>query len=350
MTKTSLWARAAVIAAAALVFSSCGKQPSDDTQADAETENEAAPEPFSHAECNGVYYWRTALTLNDKERAYLADNNVQRAYVRFFDIVPEDSPLSEDAVVPNATLTVRDKLPVSHIVPTIYITDAAIRKMNGSEKAWAEKIVRRVDAMCHYNDIDWSATPEIQLDCDWTASTRDTYFRLCSAVGELLRRKSGAAVSSTIRLHQLREAAPPVDYGVLMLYNTGSFTDPDTDCSILAVDDVKPYLRHLASYPLHLDFAYPGYEWNLVFRDGKFLGILRDELPRGIAKPLGGNRYRLLRDASIGAVELRRGDIVRSERPTPQVVDEVRSLVNQSAPGDRHSEILYHLDSKCLPK
>lgn len=302
---------------------------------------------INHTEGNGVYYWRTVLTLDSIERDYLQKNNVNRAYVRFFDVVEDKSPLSSEAIIPNATLQVKDTLKVSDIIPTIYITDGAIMRMKGSEQHWAEKIVDRVNKMCHYNEFDKPA--EIQLDCDWTSTSGPIYFKLCAAVKESLSKiRNTPRVSSTIRLHQLSQTPPPVDYGVLMLYNTGSFKNPDTENSIISVKDVKPYMKHLSGYPLHLDFAYPSYTWNLVFRDNEFLGILRSDIPAGNVRKISENRFQIKRDTIIGNTALRRNDIIRAESSSPEVVDEVRKLIEQQIGGRPHSDIIYHLDSKNL--
>lgn len=304
---------------------------------------------FKHDEGNGVYYWKTVLSLDSVERDYLRKNKIDRAYVRFFDVVEDNSPFSSEAIIPNATLQVKDTLKVGKIIPTIYITDGAIKRMKGSERKWADKIVERVNRMCSYNGFE--KPDEIQLDCDWTSSTDSVYFKLCAAVKEFWsHNRKYPIVSSTIRLHQLRQSPPPVDYGVLMLYNTGSFKNPKTTNSIISVKDVKPYLKYLSHYPLHLDFAYPSYTWNLIFRDNRFLGILRDDVPIGNVRQVEKNRFQILRDTIIGNIALNKNDVIRCESSSPDVVAEVRELVEQEI-GDRsHSDILYHLDSKNLKK
>ena len=55
--------------------------------------------------------------------------------------------------------------------------------------------------------------------------------------------------------------APPVDYGVLMLYNTGDPRRYDERNPILDERDVQPYAQYLADYPLPLATAYPVYRW-----------------------------------------------------------------------------------------
>ncbi len=348
--KKSILLFAACACMAASTLPGCGRgEKTEEAAPDTIPVAQPEPEPpFTHAEGNGVYYWRTVLTLDDAQRAYLKDNDVQRAYVRFFDVVGDDSPLATETVIPNATLVVRDTLHTSEIIPTIYITDDAIKRMKGQEEAWAAKIVRRVRAMCNYNDIP--KLKEIQLDCDWTESTRDIFFNLCKAVRKELRDwERGDRVSSTIRLHQLRQTPPPVDYGVLMLYNTGSLANADEDNSILSVEKVKPYLRSLKEYPLHLDFAYPNYEWHLAFRGDAFQGILREPLPKRMLAPAGKNRHTLRRDTIIGDKYLRRGDVIRTEKSDPEVVAQVKALIEETVGTQPHSNIVYHL-SPNMPK
>jgi hypothetical protein len=105
------------------------------------------------------------------------------------------------------------------------------------------------------NDI--AAVREIQIDCDYTSRSRRTYYEFLDSV----RSAWGGRVSTTIRLHQLSMSAPRVDYGVLMIYNTGDPNKFDERNPILDLRDVKPYLRHLSDYPLPLAAAYPVFSW-----------------------------------------------------------------------------------------
>ena len=83
--------------------------------------------------------------------------------------------------------------------------------------------------------------------------------------------------NATIRLHQLSQSPPPVDKGVLMMYNTGDAKQLKCQKPILDMKDVAPYIQHLASYPLPLSAAYPLFRWNILFREGKFVGILHKD-------------------------------------------------------------------------
>ncbi|MDE5929665.1 MAG: hypothetical protein K2H03_04220, partial [Muribaculaceae bacterium] len=155
--------------------------------------------------------------------------------------------------------------------------------------------------MCSFNEFP--EPKEIQLDCDWTGQTDSIFFNLCKEVRkELQSRDSEAKISATIRLHQLSSTPPPVDYGVLMLYNTGSFENPDESNSIISVENIKPYLRYLADYPLHLDYAYPIFSWNLVYnKDKRFKGLMNysSGLPDNVLTRLSYNSYEVVKDTLV---------------------------------------------------
>lgn len=299
---------------------------------------------------NAVYYWRTTLECDSIEQEFLQANNVERAYVRFFDIVVDESPIAMDAVVPNATLQIKDSLPIKDIVPIIYITPEAIAKMQSKEDMWAEKIVKRIYNMCSYNELD--EPKELQLDCDWSTRTEQAFFSLCTAVkNEIQKRNPQAILSATIRLHQLKTPVPPVDYGVLMLYNTGSFKNPKESNSIISIEHIKPYLKYLADYPLRLDYAYPIFSWNLVYNeDNHFKGLInsRTDFPDNILKHVSGNNYEVAKDTIINKTHLYQGEMIRKEDAPFKTIMEVKRLIEQNSCNKNCNVILYQLDSQNL--
>ena len=208
-------------------------------------------EQLKLAEENAVYYWRTDLRLDSAERAFLQQYHINKVYCRYFDVVmdPAQGPM------PNATLTFSEPLPAgTEMVPTVYITEGC---MHQRHEGLADKLVRRILQMNETNDVD--GVRELQIDCDYTARSRQVYYDFLKEVGRLL--PPGYRLSTTIRLHQLSMAAPPVDYGVLMIYNTGDPRKFEERNPILDFRDVKPYLKRLDGYQLPLAAAYPVYQW-----------------------------------------------------------------------------------------
>ena len=215
------------------------------------------------AELNAVYYWRTELRLNDAERQFLDRHHIRRVYCRYFDVVMDDGAAMPH---PNATLTFTDPLPEGiELVPTVYITEDCMHQRHDS---LARMVVRRILQMNATNGI--SGVTELQMDCDYTARSRQNFYDFLSEVkAEISNLNSQTSnlnsqittLSATIRLHQLQMEVPPVDYGVLMLYNTGDPRRFHERNPILDERDVQPYVRHLADYALPLAAAYPVYRW-----------------------------------------------------------------------------------------
>ena len=200
---------------------------------------------------NAVYYWRTELKLDSTERAFLGQYRIKKVYCRYFDVVMRDS-----MPMPNATISFADRLPDSiELVPTVYITEDCMHQHHDS---LAQKLVRRIRQINETNDLP--PFRELQIDCDYTLKSRQTYYDFLSEVEAQLD-DADCVLSTTIRLHQLRMKTPPVDYGVLMIYNTGDPRRFQERNPILDMRDVEPYLPHLARYPLPLAAAYPVYRW-----------------------------------------------------------------------------------------
>ena len=215
-------------------------------------------------EQNSVYYWRTELRLDSTERAFLKEHHIKKVYCRYFDVVM-DIPLHADAhaeqrPLPNATIDFADTLPQGIVlVPTVFITEDCMHQPHDS---LAARVVRRVVQMNRTNGI--SGVSELQIDCDYTDRSRQLFYQFLREVRAELDKQQPrdiTTLSATIRLHQLAMPAPPVDYGVLMLYNTGDPRRFMERNPILDLRDVQPYLRLLPGYSLPLAAAYPVYRW-----------------------------------------------------------------------------------------
>ena len=314
-----------------------------------------------HPEKNAVYYWKTTFNTDSADCNLLLRHKIGRVYMRMFDVVADIYPYDnkvENRVVPNASIRICDPpnrlaedLAKIEFVPVVYITLEALKAMKGHEGTLASNIVTRVRNMCEYNGL--RNVSELQLDCDWTPSTENSFFSLCDSTRRILRTSEyGWSLSSTIRLHQLARKVPPVDRGVLMVYNTGSFDNPDAANSIIDIDDVRPYLKRLSSYDLHIDVAYPTYSWQLLFRDRRCVGLMDDanlEDTSAFARRRD-NGYVALRDIPYHNIIIRAGDMVRIETSAFADIARVKDMIEQRLSERPHSNILYHLDFENLSK
>ena len=225
-----------------------------------------------HHKYRGMYYWSTTFQLDSTKQTFLKEHQINRLYLRYFDVVVDDN----GELMPNATVAFKDSIPATmEIIPTVFIVNDCMRK---DISGLAEKILRRILQMNETHHV--GKVSEIQIDCDWSGTTRKTFFSFMEQLRKLAK-EQGIHLSSTIRLHQLSQAPPPADRGVLMMYNTGDFTLLSCEHPILDMRDVKPYLPALRRYKLPLSTAYPLYRWKIVFRNGRYVGILHtdNELP-----------------------------------------------------------------------
>lgn len=296
-----------------------------------------------------VYYWRTSLHLDDVERQFLRDYNVGKMYVRYFDVVVND----KGELQPNATITFKDSIPNGiEVIPTVFIVNECI---NRSVDTIATLLVDRVVQMNETHDI--KGVKEIQIDCDWTAKTQDAYFAFLEQVRKLLADK-GMKLSATIRLHQLTMQAPPVDYGVLMMYNTGDLKNSKQRNPILDKRDVEPYLKYIAGYKLPLCAAYPNFGWQLLYTGDKFRDILYSEdlNDTTLYQRVSDDKYVVISSIDLPNylssnstyTYLNAGDTVIVVKPDATTLVQVHDALSHERPGINDQVIIYSLNNSSI--
>lgn len=239
-----------------------------------------------------VYYWSTTLNIDSTKMAFVKKYSISRIYLRYFDVVNN----KEGRAVPNATLSFATKVPLGiDIVPTVFVMPECLRQ---DRHHLAQLIVRRVMQMSQTSDV--YNVREIQIDCDWTQSTRQLYDDFMKAMLDECH-SQGLQLSSTIRLHQLSQLPPPADRGVLMMYNTGDATNIKCHKPILDMRHAAPYLKYIAQYGLPLSTAYPIFAWRILFRGGRFVGFVHYD-----------GEYPMLPDDSIAIRQPSASDIMEA--------------------------------------
>jgi hypothetical protein len=183
-----------------------------------------------------------------------------------------------------------------------------------------------------------AAPKEIQLDCDWTESTKTAYFAFLSA---LKAKHAGVSLSATIRLHQIkyreRTGVPPIDRGMLMFYNMGKFSaDPDAR-SIFDPDAAARYVGRLHDYPLALDVALPIWSWVVELRDDVVIDLLQSTDPDELAgqdflNRSAPDRFVATRTAFLHGVLLREGDVLKVEVTGPAETMSAAKMIESFLP------------------
>ncbi len=318
------------------IFSSCN-----------EAKNDSEIEP-------AFYYWKTVFKLSDFEKQRLDSLHVKTIYIKFFDVGWDDKA---QRPVPIAKLqannfTLPQKLSV---IPTVFITNECIQKIHSSQIAeLADNIYRLVHEII--NSHGFNNITEIQIDCDWTASTKSNYFLLLEKI-KTLWKNTAIPVSATIRLHQIKfmgkTGVPPVDRGLLMCYNMGNLKNIATKNSIIETAELKKYAGNLYNYPLPLDIALPLFDWKVLFRKNVYAGLI-ENLPDGVFtnsfSTKKDNRYQLLKDTLLQGYDLKQGDVLRSEQSDCSEILSAAGEINKRLKNTRPRVSLYHLDSVILKK
>lgn len=212
------------------------------------------------------YYWKTIFKLSETEKEVLKDNNVTKLYIRYFDI--GFHPESKEPI-PISPIHFQENMSQFEIVPVVFIKNKVMLENNLDVEDLAQKTFRLIEKINTKNKI---VSKEIQIDCDWTLSSKTNYLKFIEQFKQLSHKK----LSATIRLHQVKyfkkTKIPNVDSGVLMFYNMGSIA-PDSLNSIYSHKIAERYLESLKKYPLHLDFALPIYSWGVHIKEGKVIGL-----------------------------------------------------------------------------
>jgi len=298
------------------------------------------------------YHWKSELLQDSAQIAYLQELDTRRIYLRLFDL-DWNERLRSPAPIAEAQL---GDFPYRSFewVPTIFITNRSLKQLPIQETgSLARRIVDKIERMREAAGMP--TVREVQIDCDWTQSTREVYFRLLKECKHQLS-NNGAQLSVTVRLHQLRypeqTGVPPADRGMLMYYNMGEVRSWEEHNSILNLEAAAPYLQ-ADPYPLPLDLALPLFRWGVVFREGKMIRLINDLNQEDLQDrsrffPMTGKRYEVVKGTFLQGHYLYQGDLIRLENVTHEALqDAVAQLQRLKWPAQFHLAF-YHLDSNAV--
>ncbi len=298
------------------------------------------------------YYWKSVLNITRFEKQKLDSLKVKTIYLKFFDV---DWDEAMRRPLPVAKLqAAKDQLQEGFaIIPTVFITNECIQKIDPSQiKQLAENIYSLILEIKQANGFD--SIPEIQIDCDWTETTKDKYFQL---LNNLKPQTTNHKLSATIRLHQIKflskTGVPPVDRGLLMCYNMGNLKNPATNNSILETDELKKYTGNLSRYPLPLDVAFPLFNWKVLYRNNVYRGLIQNLPDVAFTSSFctqTGNRLQILKDTLLQGYYLQKGDLLRDEQSNMKEVLAAAKEISSHLKNTALRVSLYHLDSVILTK
>jgi len=304
------------------------------------------------------YYWKTEFTLSDSQEIFLDSNHIKKLYIKLLDVDWNEV----NSAYPTSITDFEYNFPGKGLhfiaVPVVFITNRTLQKIDTSEiPDLAGKIVRKLDRIRELTD---RPIREYQVDCDWSESTKQKYFLLLK---EIKKKIGQAQLSATIRLYQLKypdkAGIPPVDRGMLMMYNLSNVKDYDVINSIFDLNTAKKYFENLKPYPLKLDVVLPDFSWGVVFKDRKFCCLLRDlnnekasHTSYLVKSTLnhGGNYYIVKKDTVVNDIYLRYGDLVRIEELNEAELLEAAKLSEQALKCDSVTVSLFDFDESTIHK
>jgi hypothetical protein len=286
-------------------------------------------EPPKQAPVLGFFHWKTSLRIKPSEERFLTEVGCKFLYLKCLDIGLDPS---SGATKPLSLLQIEDSTVLSEkiLVACVFIKNEVFLEFS---KEKSTNLVQKIVKYC--SKYLPEKTVELQIDCDWTNGTQSAYFKFLSQLRAAM--KNRMILSATIRLHQYKSpeltGVPPVDRGMLMLYNTGDIDDFNSKNSIFELEDAAPY-RSKGAYPLPLDLALPLFQWGLVYREfelwkiidafpeqelkdsSRFVSIDKDQVEIGL------KRYQIQKNTFISGHFLRPGDLLKIEKSTPALLEQ----------------------------
>ena len=301
------------------------------------------------------YYWSSNNDYSDNVKSNLKKVKARKLYVKYFEVDYSESmgnfPYDKTDFY-SYDIHIEDSI---SIIPTIFIKNEIFKhNTNISLNKLADNIVFLIDK---YNKEKFqnaynSNFNEIQIDCDWTKSTKEKYFYLLKKIKQLSKKE----ISCTLRLYPYKYSndmgIPPVDKVTLMCYNIIKPLSEKDKNSILDVAELKKYLNTFREYPLHVDIALPIFSWSHIYQNNQFSGLinLNSKEVLGFAKQTKPLWYEVTKDTTIysnNRFYFREGDQIKSEEVTSKVLEETIAVIKQNVALDETTTIIFfNLDDK----
>ncbi|MFV0605540.1 MAG: hypothetical protein ACK5NK_06815 [Niabella sp.] len=322
--------------------------------------NKPAKERMSIAPA--FYLWKnTTGALSENEITCIAKTKTEKLYVKFFEVEKDELlgaiPVAKTAFHYWGSKSIggdsvqRYILNNLEIIPVVYINNNVLQGITEDSVALlAENILFLIDKY-YQTQIKNSTTTynELQIDCDWTATTKNNYFNLLRRLDE----KTEKIISCTLRLYPFKYrknmGVPPVNKVMLMCYNLNNPLQYEDKNSILDVTELSKYVKNAKPYPLPIDVALPVFSWAVLYHNNQFSGLLNIEgktlssITRNV-KPLW---YAVTKDTLINDVYLRKGDELKLEEVSTDDLKHAIVILKNNINFSKHTTVtLFSIDDK----
>ena len=231
------------------------------------------------------------------------------------------------------------------ITPVIYVSNKTFENINSNDiDSMAINSAKLLNELAGRQKIQYQ---RIQIDCDWTISTKQKYFSFLRSFKKISHRN----LEATIRLHQVKyketTGVPPVSKGVLMFYNMGKLgADAMLESSIYNKADAGKYIAYLPGYPLELDVALPLFSWAIHIRNGSVIQVYEKIKPAQLSKAgnfkRDGNLYTAKKNFFLSGVYIKENDIFKVEETDLGTLQNAAKQLAESLPRKSNRTIIYY--------
>ncbi|MDP5099351.1 MAG: hypothetical protein NWQ27_05120 [Crocinitomicaceae bacterium] len=297
----------------------------------------------------GMYYWESAAnSFSDNEIKFLHNTGISKLYLKLFEVTYD----SKMGAIPisKTNFSEANQLKGKEIIPCVYIQNSVFTKMDKYElEDFVENALFLITTMMKEELGVKNKPKEIQIDCDWTSSTKENYFQFLKSLGE----KTNSKISCTLRLYPYKYhekmGVPPVDRVMLMCYNLLSPKNNDSKNSIFDLKEFEKYTDTKINYPLPMDYALPKYSWNICYENKTFKGVIHGPQPelKPYLKKVNSLWSILQKDTVINDIYLRRGYRIKNESISSQnLKDLIDQLKKNSSFKDTITVSFFQLDEE----
>lgn len=286
------------------------------------------------------YFWKTNLKLTSFEKKTLADNEVSKLYVRYFDVV-----LTNKMPFPVTPISIHENLEKFKIVPVVFLKNEVFLAQETNTGELAQNVLKLIRQINAKNKIK---IDEIQLDCDWSLKSQLKYFEFI----EKIKKESECKISATIRLHQIKYSEqtkiPDVNNGVLMLYNMGKLAADDKN-SIYDADVTEQYITSLKKYPLSLKVALPIFSWAIQIRNNQVVNLISKVNNSNFTSNKNfvnykGHFFKVKENVLTMGLYFKKGDIIKVENVSKENLKKMMAQLHENLKATPKEIIYYDLD------
>ncbi|WP_055445805.1 hypothetical protein [Lacinutrix mariniflava] len=295
------------------------------------------------------YHWKTKAVFSKQYETAINIAQSNAIYLHYFDIEStQKSNWQSDGVFPTYVLQdVAKQYKDFKIIPVVFISNKIFKTKDLNINSLSNRIKTLINQISqkHFN----KKITEIQIDCDWTESSKNAYFKLLESLN------TEYSINATIRLHQIKfkdkTGVPPVQSGTLMVYNIGDLKDQKQN-SILENNIVKQYINPESTYPLKLNIALPLFSQTVVFNNDNQIKLIKDS-DRSVLesdfhfKKVDKTNFQVVKDTLYKGFYLSKGyNLKIEELNETEVINSYKTIKDSKL--DVNELIIYHLDQNSL--